>query len=135
MMRYNQLWAPGGLSRAEAVLGAGFVRHGSSGELRGVAAFKRYAEIFQTAFPDARFTVEDLVAQGDKIVVRYGFTGTHRGPFLGLPVSGRTLRAEGVSIYRVGEGKVQELWDFLDLFDLAAQLGALPPEAGPLRIE
>lgn len=131
MTRYNELWQPAGLDRAEEVIAPHFARYGSSGQFTGVPAFKRYVEHYLSAFPDLRFTVEDWLAQGRKVVIHYSFTGTHERSFMGMAATGRRLRAEGVAIYRVADGHLAELWDFLDLFGIAEQLGVPSQSVNP----
>src|SRR5215470_1443318 len=116
MARYNQLWRPGQLGRAGEVIHEQFTRHGSSGELRGVPAFARYVGHYLAAFPDLAFAVDDWFGTRDRLMVRYSFTATHAGPFMGIPASGRSIKADGVGIYRVADHKVAEIWDYLDLF-------------------
>lgn len=131
MTRYNELWKPAGLDRAENVIAPHFVRYGSSGQFSGVPAFKRYVMHYLNAFPDLRFAVEDWLAQGEKAVIYYSFTGTHERAFMGMAATGRWIRAEGVAIYRVVDGKLVELWDFLDLFGIAEQLDAQLQSVNP----
>lgn len=131
MARYNELWKPAGLDRAEDVIAPHFIRYGSSGQFSGVAAFKRYVLHYLNAFPDLRFAVEDWLTQGEKVTIHYSFTGTHERAFMGTAATGRWIRAEGVAIYRVVDGKLVELWDFLDLFGIAEQLGAQLQSVNP----
>jgi steroid delta-isomerase-like uncharacterized protein len=63
-----------------------------------------------TAFPDMRFTVEDVVAEGDKVVVRYSIQGTHQGPFMGLPATGKAFTTTAIVILRFENGKIAEEW-------------------------
>jgi steroid delta-isomerase-like uncharacterized protein len=123
MTQYNNLWKPSNLEQADKVLDPGFTRHGTSGRLKGIPAFKEYVTQFLRAFPDLRFTLEDWVAQGEKVVIRYQFTGTHKDDFMGIPATGRRVSAEGVCIYRMADGKLHEMWDFLDMFGVVEQLG------------
>lgn len=131
MARYNDLWKPDGLDRADEVISPRFMRYGSSGQFSGVPALKRYIAHYRSAFPDLGFAIEDWLAQGEKVVVYYSFTGTHENAFMGMAATRRWIRAEGVAIYRIVEGKLVELWDFLDLFGIAEQLGAQSPVVNP----
>lgn len=131
MTLYNELWKPAGLDGAEKVISAHFTRHGSSGQFGGVPAFKRYVTHYLNAFPDLRFAVDDWLAQGEKVVVRYSFTGTHEDSFMGVSSTGRKITAEGVAIYRIADGKLVEVWDFLDLFGIAEQLGVRMQSVDP----
>jgi steroid delta-isomerase-like uncharacterized protein len=78
------------------------------------------------AFPDFRFTVEDLVAEGDRVAARFVGEGTHRGALFGLPPTGRRVRFSGMAIYRVADGQIQEGWAMFDALGMLQQLGALP---------
>ena len=131
MTRYNRLWEPGGTQHADEVIDPDFIRHGSSGALRGVAAFVRYVSHYLEAFPDLAFAVDDWFAARDRLWVRYSFTGTHVRPFMGVAATGRKVSADGVAIYRVEDHKLVEVWDYLDLFGLAERLGAPLPTIDP----
>lgn len=131
LARYNLLWKPGNLDRAGEVIHEHFTRHGSSGTLQGVPAFTRYVAHYLEAFPDLSFAVDDWFGTRDRLMVRYSFTGTHAGSFMGVTATGRPVRADGVGIYRVAEHKVAEVWDYLDLYGLARQLGAPLPVLDP----
>lgn len=131
MTLYNELWKPAGLDRAEDVIAPNFMRYGSSGQFSGVPAFKRYVAHYLNAFPDVRFDADDWVAQAAKVVVRYSFAGTHERAFMGVAATGRWIRAEGVAIYRVADGMLVELWDFLDLYGIAEQLGVQLQSVNP----
>jgi steroid delta-isomerase-like uncharacterized protein len=93
----------------------------------GVKAFFRMQ---LAAFPDLRMDVEDLVASGDKVVIRGRITGTHRGDFMGMPATGKSVRVPLIDIFRFGDdGLVHEHWGVLDALAMMQQLGAVP--AGP----
>jgi steroid delta-isomerase-like uncharacterized protein len=88
----------------------------------------RYTMLFN-AF-DFRFTVEDVIAEVDKVVLRWTHTGTHVGAFLGMPSTGRNYRTTGIEIWRVENGKLAEHWDVVDVFGQLMQLGLLPQPSG-----
>jgi predicted ester cyclase len=79
-----------------------------------------------TAFPDNHFTLEDMVAEGDKVVWRYSATGTHKGDFMGIVASGKHVTTSGIVISRVVNGKLQEDWECADELGLMQQLGVVP---------
>jgi steroid delta-isomerase-like uncharacterized protein len=79
-----------------------------------------------SAFPDAVYSLDDSIAEGDKVANRYTLRGTHKGAFMGIPPTGKQIAVKGVNIYRISEGKIAETWDFLDTFSMMAQLGVLP---------
>lgn len=87
---------------------------------------KLWVSMVLSAFPDMRFTIEEQVAEGDRVVTRWIARGTHRAEFLGLPATGRKVVLEGVTFARVSGGKVTERRAFWDRLSLIQQLGANP---------
>jgi steroid delta-isomerase-like uncharacterized protein len=92
-------------------------------EMRGPAELKRGLQSLLRAFPDFHFTVEDQLAEGDKVSIRYRGRGTHRGEFLGVPATGKPFSYTGIFIVQMQAGKIAELWASPDL-GLLKQLGA-----------
>jgi steroid delta-isomerase-like uncharacterized protein len=86
---------------------------------------------FQEAFPDGRNASEELLADGDKVVQRWTYRGTHRGAFQGIPPTGRQVTLTGISIWRVEGIQIVESWHELDTLGLLQQLGALPAPGQP----
>jgi len=83
----------------------------------------------RSAFPDLRFLVQEQIAEGDKVVTRFEWSGTHQGEFLGVPATGRPVRVWGVVIDRLEEGRLKDTRMIMDTLGLMMQLGALPPPA------
>ena len=98
----------------------------ATGEVKG-EALKQFLASMLAAFPDIRFTIEDLVAEGDKVVTRWSCTGTHRGEFMGLAPTGKQLTPSALDIFRIVEGKVVEERVEFDTLRFFQQLGAVPP--------
>jgi steroid delta-isomerase-like uncharacterized protein len=98
----------------------------TTGEIRG-EALKQFAASLLAAFPDIRFTIEDLVAEGDKVVTRWSCTGTLQGEFMGLAPTGKQLTPSALDIFRIVEGKVVEERVEFDTLRFFQQLGAVPP--------
>jgi steroid delta-isomerase-like uncharacterized protein len=78
------------------------------------------------AFPDMRVTVEDLVAEGDKVVFRSTITGTHKGEFMGIPPTGKSFSFGNIAIFRIEDGKIVERWGEADVMGMMQQLGVIP---------
>jgi steroid delta-isomerase-like uncharacterized protein len=97
----------------------------ATGEIKG-EALKQFLASMLAAFPDIRFTIEDLVAEGDKVVIRWSCTGTHQGEFMGLAPTGKQLTPSGISIDQIVEGKVVEERVEFDTLRFFQQLGAAP---------
>lgn len=88
---------------------------------------KQWFVTMRAAFPDMRMEVEDLIASGDKVVVRGRFTGTHEGDFMGMPATSRSVDAQVIDIIRFNaEGKAAEHWGLFDELGMMQQLGAIP---------
>jgi steroid delta-isomerase-like uncharacterized protein len=82
--------------------------------------------MFRTAFPDGRFTVEDLLADGEKVVSRFTATGTHKNDFMGIPATGKAITVTGIDILQFADGKAVEHWGEIDGLGMMQQLGVLP---------
>jgi len=94
----------------------------------GHEGFKRVLGGFVEAFPDLHLAVQFTVADDDRIVLYVSTTGTHRGPFMGAPPTGKQFKVNGTDIFRFNdEGKVSAHWGVFDTFGMLAQLGLLPP--------
>jgi steroid delta-isomerase-like uncharacterized protein len=106
------------------------VYHGGAGEeRRGKAAAMELANMYHTAFPDVRVTIEDVIAEGDKVLTRVRPQGTHTGELMGMPATGKKIDIQWVmNIVRIANGKIVEEWEIFNQMDLMRQLGAIPPE-------
>jgi len=94
--------------------------------------FLRFVDGLRTAFPDLSVTVEDLFAQGDRVAVRWTWRGTQRGPFLGLPPTGRSVTGSGIGLFRIANARIEEDFVQEDTFGLLQQLGAIPTPGQPM---
>jgi len=103
------------------------VYHSSSGrDIRGIKDYKQHVSEFYSAFPDLRFTIEDMVAEGDKVAVRLTGTGTNKGEFRGIPPTNKKVTLWEIQIDRVAGGKFVEGWSRYDTLGLMQQLGLIP---------
>jgi steroid delta-isomerase-like uncharacterized protein len=93
--------------------------------------FDRFEATFRSAFSNQEHALEDLVGEGDRVAVRLRFEGVHTGDFMGVPASGRHLSVEGTAFLRIANGKVAQLWGFLDQMALLQQIGGLPTPVQP----
>ena len=91
----------------------------------GIAGAKAAHGIMLTGFPDYQTTIDDLFAEGDKVVARITMTGTHQGDFMGIPSTGKHVSFTGIYIARIANGKIVEHWGEEDGVSLLQQLGAL----------
>jgi steroid delta-isomerase-like uncharacterized protein len=126
------VWNDKQLDRAEEVVAPDFVDHAPlPGQAPGLEGAMRKWAMFLSAVPDLHVTIQDLVAEGDKVAVRRGYAGTQQGELLGIPATGRQVRVGSISIFRVAEGKIAESWEQWDRLALLQQLGVLPAPAAP----
>jgi steroid delta-isomerase-like uncharacterized protein len=94
----------------------------------GRAGFKRQWRKWREAFPDIHFEIEQIISEGDTVVARWTLTGTHTGPFLGIPATGRTIRVGGMSMDHLENGVLVSGFDGWDNLGLRQQLGAIPDD-------
>lgn len=88
---------------------------------------EQFMRMFHAAFPDWHTTIEDMIAEGDKVVTRYTVRGTHKGDFLGIPATDKEVAFTSILISRIAGGKFVEDWEEADSLGLMQQLGAVPP--------
>ena len=125
----EELLTQGDLAVADEVLAPDCIYHAPAPSPPGVEGMKQWVRALRRAFPDLRAIVEDEIAEGDRVVQRLTLSGTHTGPFLGIPPTGKRATWQLVAIQRLGhDGKFAEHWSSVDLLDLQRQLGA-PPAA------
>ncbi len=87
---------------------------------------KQAINIFLKAFPDVHLTVEDMIAEGDKVVIRYTSRGTQKGAFMGIPPTGKQMTVSSIIIARIADGKIVEEWGLDDQMGMLQQLGIIP---------
>jgi steroid delta-isomerase-like uncharacterized protein len=103
------------------------VWHEPDQEIRGLEQAKQFVNTYKTAFPDMSVTVEDVIAEGDKVVTRVTLRGTHQGETEEFgPPTGRQFEGEGITISRIEGGKIVEDWDSYDNLSTLQQLGLAP---------
>ena len=91
-----------------------------------VEAAKQEAADFREGFPDVVSTIEDLIAEGDKVVARWRARATHQGEYMGIPPTGKEVEFTGTSVYRIEAGKIAQSWNEEDELSLMRQIGAIP---------
>jgi predicted ester cyclase len=100
---------------------------------RGPAAFAANVTALRAGFPDIRFTIEDVVAEGDRVAVRWTWQGTHTGSFRGFAPSGKAVHDSGLVLYRFANGKVAAAVVETDRLGVLQQIGVIPTDMTPLR--
>ena len=100
----------GSVAVFEEVAVPNYVGHESSTTMQGREAYKQFLSAYLTAFPDLHFTIEDQVAEGDKIATRITARGTHQGSLIGIPPTGKQITVTRLYITRYADGKAEESW-------------------------
>lgn len=126
---YEEIFSKGNLTIADELIDTNCIDHNPfiPGQTPGLEGAKQVYTMVRTAFPDLRITIEDQVAEGDKVVSRLTMRGTHRGVFMGIAPTGKQGVAEIIDIVRIANGKVMERWGILDQVKMMKQLGVAPP--------
>jgi steroid delta-isomerase-like uncharacterized protein len=124
---FEEVWNKGREGAIDEMFAADGLAHGLEGDepIRGAAGFKPFFHKFRTAFPEIRVTVEDAVAEGDKVAARCSVRGTHRGDSLGFAATQQPVAFEGITIVRLRDGKIVEAWNHFDFMKMFQQLDAL----------
>ena len=99
------------------------------GQGPGLEGLKDVLRGMRSAFPDIDFSIKEQVCEGDKVVSRFEWTGTHKAEFMGVPATGRQVRVWGVVIDRLEAGRIKDTRILMDALGLMMQLGALSPSA------
>jgi steroid delta-isomerase-like uncharacterized protein len=129
---HEQLWNEQRVDLVQEFYTEDQVQHiaGSPPSPLGLESYKEVLIMALAAFPDIQLTVDDEIAEGDKVVFRWTMTATHQGEFMGIPATGKQITRSGSAIYRLDKAKIAELWFFADNLEFMQQLGAIPtPEA------
>jgi C-1 hydroxylase len=120
--RFIEAYNKRNLDLIDHFVAADYIDHTNEVDREGL---KQLFNIGLTAFPDWHETIEDIVAEGDKVWVRITYTGTHKGEFMGLPPTSKKITSKGVDIYRIVDGKLAEYWNVTDNVNVFKQIGAI----------
>jgi steroid delta-isomerase-like uncharacterized protein len=126
---HGDIFQQGNLDVADEIIAPGFVIHspGYPPEwTRGPEGTKQLAAAIIAAFPDRKFVSEDVLAEGDEVLIRWSMSGTHQAELMGVPATGRPVSVTGFDLFRISRGKIAELWQNWDQLGLLQQVGAVP---------
>ncbi len=113
----------------EEAYAADLVWHEPDQDIRGYEEAKQFVTMYKTAFPDLQATVEDAIAEGDKVVTRWTIRGTHQEEIEEFgPPTGKQIEIKGITIHRIEDGKIAEEWNSYDNLSLLQQLGLAPAQ-------
>ena len=121
--RYYEAWGQQDLETAAAMVTEDFINNSSTSQ--GREGIYEEGQFWFSAFPDAKVSIEELLADGDKVVARVSTTATHRGEFFGAPPTGNSVEISEIDIFRVENGLIAEAWAAPDIYGLLSQIGVL----------
>jgi steroid delta-isomerase-like uncharacterized protein len=124
---FEEILDGGNLDLVDEIFDPQYVLHDPNApeEVRGLEGAKQFVGVFRSAFPDIAHTIEDQIAEGDKVVTRLRARATHKGELMGIPPTGEEVTIEGISIWRIANGKIKECWFNYDALGLMRQLGVI----------
>jgi steroid delta-isomerase-like uncharacterized protein len=127
----EDVWNNRQLDVVDELVDASYVHHDPNspdfGE--GPESYRARVTFYTNAFPDLRFVIDDVIAEEDRVVLRWQASGTHQGELLGIPATGRTGGGPGINVMQFRNGKIVHDWVLWDALGLLRQLGALPTTA------
>lgn len=138
IQRYFDGWANHADPRvADEVIALDLILRNPPTITHGLDVYKQGMASFHAAFPDLHFTMEDQIAEKNRVAVRWTLRGTHLGELQGRPATGNSIIVTGTSTFRIADGKIQEIWVNMDRLAMMTQLGWLPsspqtPQAPPV---
>jgi steroid delta-isomerase-like uncharacterized protein len=126
--RFWGVWEEGNLGLVDELVGSDYVNHspGMPNQPEGREGIKAVVSMFRAGMPDLGVVIEDMIAEGEKVMMRYRIEGTHEGELFGVPPTGRRVSIESITVERVSDGKIREHWRVTDTLDMMQQLGAIP---------
>lgn len=132
---YEDVWNKGKTEFIKLLISPSHALHGPhfSGRSIGPEAYKRQILLYKSSFPDLRFTVEDLIAEMEKVVCYWTMSGSHKGEFMGAPATSRKMSVDGITIHHMTNGKIMDSYVSFDMWGLMQQLGLVPAQVQPQR--
>ena len=125
---YDEVINKGNLRAIDRLAAENFVDHSPFPGFRAASREPSHGlTMLRKGFPDARVPIEDLIGEGDKVVTRATMHRTHKGEFMGIPATGKTMTVEGIDVLRLLRGKAVEHWGQWDAMGMMQQLRAVPP--------
>ena len=130
----EECWNGGNYRLIPELVASGYVSHDDATPLsvKGAEGYEQLMRTYRGAFPDMKFTVEEVIAEGDHVAVRWSVSGTQTGALWGLPPTGRQARVAGCTMTRFVDGKMRESWVAWDSLSMMRQLGFVPAPGASL---
>jgi steroid delta-isomerase-like uncharacterized protein len=128
---HRRLWAERDIGVIEEMIVSDAKTHWGDSESRAASAIRADVERYFAAFTEVHTSIDDLIGEGDKVVLRWTTTGTNTGPYGSVPPTGRVVTMTGVDVYRLDGGHIVEAWSMWDALGAYRQLGLVDAEVGP----
>jgi steroid delta-isomerase-like uncharacterized protein len=125
----EDLWNRGSLDKLGEFISTNHKNHPNASAPdfgQGPQAVGQLVSMYRTAYPDTKLTIDDQIAEGDRVVTRWTAAGTHQGELFGMPATGKHVKVTGIFIDRVVDGKIVETWGEFDALGMMQQVGAIP---------
>ena len=125
----KEIFGQGKLAVADEIIAPDHVNSGPGalpGLPPGPEGSKQLVMVYRNAFPDVQFTIDEQIAEGDKVMTRWTAHGTHRGELAGIPPTSKSATVTGMGVDRIVNGKIVESWGLFDQFGMMQQLGVIP---------
>lgn len=123
---YEEVFNAGKIELIDELFAPNFVDHDPSNPLPGLEGVRQLVSMYRGAFPDLHLTIDDEITEGDKVVTRFTGRGTHKGPLMGIPPTGKRVTITAIDILRFENGRIAEHWGNQDLLGMMRQLGVIP---------
>lgn len=125
----DEIWGKGNLAVVDEIFAPNFVFHYPGVEVTpNREGYKKIVAEWRTPLADIEGTTEDMIAEGDKVVVRWTWSGIHKGDYMGIAPTGKQMTLTGICILRIAGGKIVEEWGEMNILGVMQQLGAFPPQ-------
>ena len=122
---FEEVYNQGNIAFADELASTHFVSHDAGNPSHDLDGVKQIVHAIRGAFPDVRFTADDVLAENDRVVARFTMRGTHTGDFMGIPATGKPIIVTGIDIVRFEDGKAVEHWHEWSGLGLMSQLGVI----------
>jgi steroid delta-isomerase-like uncharacterized protein len=123
---FAEVWSQGNVALLDELFASDYLGHAPPDEIQGRESLKQYVSTVRMAIPDLQCTVEDQIAEADRVVIRWTARGTHTGKYQGIPPTGKQVTMTGMSFARIANGKIVESWTNSDALGMLQLLGVVP---------
>lgn len=127
----DEVWGNRNLGIVDELIAQDYVGHDTTQPepIQGREGFKSFVGMYQAAFQDATVTIDDQIAEADRVVSRWTGRGTHTGELMGIAPTGKEVTVSGITVSRLADGRIAEEWELMDALGMLVQLGAVPQPA------